>query len=181
MTNSITLLANAVTDITGPIQKQFHIEGNLFFSQLVSFIIVCFVLKKFAFGPLLAMLEQRKNRIAEGEEKLKRIEKQLSESEATTAAALEKANSDAKRLIEEAKESATLITEQKTQDAIVSAQNIISKAHEAAKSEQEQMVIELKRDFGRLVTLTTANVTGKILTEDDKGRINEEALSSIQG
>ena len=77
MTNSITLLANAVTDITGPIQKQFHIEGNLFFSQLVSFIIVCFVLKKFAFGPLLAMLEQRKNRIAEGEEKLKRIEKRL--------------------------------------------------------------------------------------------------------
>ena len=52
----------------------------------------------------MALLEQRKNRIAEGEEKLKRIEKQLAESEAMTAAALEKANEDAKRLIEEAKE-----------------------------------------------------------------------------
>ena len=40
---------------------------------------------------------------------------------------------------------------------------------------------ELKRDFGRLVTLTTANVTGKVLTEEDKGRINEEALATIQG
>ena len=40
---------------------------------------------------------------------------------------------------------------------------------------------ELKRDFGRLVTLTTANVTGKVLNDDDKARINDEALATIQG
>jgi len=42
------------------------------------------------------------------------------------------------------------------------------------------MVAELKRDFGRLVTLTTANVTGKVLSDDDKARINEESLAVIQ-
>lgn len=164
-----------------PIIENFGISPTLLVAQFINFILVILILKKFAFGPIQAMLEQRKNRIAEGEEKLKRIEKQLAESEATTAATLEKANEDAKRLIEEAKESATAITEQKTQEAIASAQSIVAKAKEAAQSEQEQMVTELKRDFGRLVTLTTANVTGKVLNDDDKTRINEEALATIQG
>ena len=164
-----------------PIIDSFGINTKFLVAQFINFILVIFVLKKFAFTPILAMLEQRKNRIAEGEEKLKRIEKQLAESEATKAATLEKANEDAKRLVEEAKESAAAIAEQKTQEAIASAQNIIAKAKEAAQAEQDQMVAELKRDFGRLVTLTTANVTGKVLNDDDKARINDEALATIQG
>ncbi len=160
--------------------QDFGVSVPLLVAQFINFVLVIFILKKFAFGPVQAMLEQRKNRIAEGEEKLKRIEKQLAESESTSAATLEQANADAKRIIEEAKEGATVMTEQKNQEAIASAQGIIAKAHEAAKSEQEQMVAELKRDFGRLVTLTTANVTGKVLSDEDKNRINEESLSAIQ-
>lgn len=174
----MTILAGgAVTEIL----PKFGIWAPFFVAQLINFILVIFVLKKFAFGPILEMLELRKKRIADGEEKLKRIEKQLAESEATTAAALEKANADAKRLIDEAKESAASIIQEKTQEASASAKNIIEKAREATQSEQEQMVAELKRDFGRLVTLTTANVTGKVLTNSDKARINKEALTEIQG
>ena len=190
MINIFTTIAGATPEqpgkleelagIGGEIATKFGLHPNLLISQIVAFLIVCFVLKTFAFKPLLTILEQRKSRIAEGEEKLKRIEKQLAESESTSAATLEQANADAKRIIEEAKEGATAMTEQKNQEAIASAQGIIAKAHEAAKSEQEQMVAELKRDFGRLVTLTTGNVTGKVLSDEDKNRINEESLSVIQ-
>jgi len=158
----------------------FHVNWPYFMAQLINFIIVILVLKKFAFGPIQAMLEQRKNRIAEGEEKLKRIETQLAESEERTAAAIEEANSTAKRLIGEAQESAAAISEKKTQEAIASAQNILAKAEEAAKAERSQMVAELKQDFGSLVSATTANVTGKILNDDDNKRINEEALIAIE-
>jgi len=174
-----TILAaegNVITQLT----EKFGISWPLFIAQVVNFIIVLFVLKKFAFGPIQAMLEQRKNRIAEGEEKLKRIETQLSESEERTAAAIEEANVTSKRLIDEAKESAASLSEQKTQEAIASAQGILSKAESAAKSERDQMVAELKQDFGRLVAATTANVTGKVLNEDDNKRINEEAVASIE-
>ena len=173
-----TILAaegNVITQLT----EKFGISWPLFIAQVVNFIIVLFVLKKFAFGPIQAMLEQRKNRISEGEEKLKRIETQLAESEERTAAAIEEANSTAKRLIDEAKESAASLSEQKTQEAIASAQGILSKAEEAAKAERTQMVAELKQDFGRLVAATTASVTGKVLNDDDNKRINEEAVASI--
>jgi F-type H+-transporting ATPase subunit b len=157
----------------------FHVNWPYFIAQLINFIIVIFVLKKFAFGPIQAMLEQRKNRISEGEEKLKRIETQLAESEERTTAAIEEANSTAKRLIDEAKDSAASLSEQKTQEAIASAQGILAKAEDAAKAERAQMVAELKQDFGRLVAATTAGVTGKVLTDEDKKRINEEAVASI--
>ena len=175
----ITLIASGgiISDLTEP----FGVSWLAFGFQVINFIIVVIVLKKFAFGPIMAMLEQRSKRIAEGEEKLKRIETQLAESEQRTTAALDKANADAKRLVEEAKESAATLSEEKTQEAIAKAQGILEKAQANAKAERDQMVTELKQDFGRLVAATTASVTGKVLTDDDNKRINQEALASVEG
>ena len=138
-----------------------------------------FILKKFAFGPIGEILAQRRERIAAGEEKLKRIEQQLAESEATTAAAIAKANEDALRLINEAKEGAAAFTEQKSQEAIAQAQQILAKAEAAGNADRERISAELKREFGRLVAATTSQVTGKVLTSEDQHRINEEALSKV--
>jgi len=183
----ITLLATtaeAVAENPGimeTIQKTFGLNGPFFFAQVINFFLVVFVLKKFAFGPIQTMLEQRRIRIAEGEEKLKRIEKQLADSEATTAAAIAKANDEAVRLINEAKEGAHAFSEQKAQEAIAQAQSILTKAEAAAKADRDQLGAELKREFGRLVAATTAQVTGKVLTADDQKRINEDALAKVEG
>ena len=162
------------------IQKSFDLGGWFFVAQLINFFIVILVLKKFAFGPIQAMLEQRRTRIAEGEEKLKQIELQLAQSEQTTAAAIAKANEEAIRLVNEAKQGASAFTEQKAQEAIAQAQQILAKAEAAAKADRERLGLELKREFGRLVAATTAQATGKILTADDQRRINETALAEVE-
>lgn len=178
----ITLIAEAAEPgVFENIQKTFGLHGAFFAAQVVNFFLVILVLKKFAFGPIQAMLEQRRTRIAEGEEKLKRIEKQLAESEETTAAAIAKANDDAKRLIEEAKEGAQAFSEQKAQEAISQAQQILAKAEAAAKADRDRLHAELKGQFGRLVTQTTSQVTGKVLTDADQKRINDEALAKVEG
>lgn len=166
--------------VAGEIMKTFKIDATLFISQCVSFLIVAFLLKKFAFGPIQAMLEERRAKIAEGEEKLKRIEKQLADSEATTAAAIAKANDEAVRLINEAKQGAAAFSEQKSQEAISQAQQILAKAEAAAKADRDRLSNELKREFGRLVAATTSQVTGKVLTADDQKRINEDALAKVE-
>ncbi|MCB1131839.1 MAG: F0F1 ATP synthase subunit B [Verrucomicrobiae bacterium] len=178
----ITILAAAGdASVLDTIQKTFGLNTPFFIAQVINFLLVVFILKKFAFGPIQAMLEQRRLRIAEGEEKLKRIEKQLAESEATTAAAIAKANEDANRLIEEAKTSAAVLSEQKAQEAIAQAQQILTKAEAAAKADRERISAEIKREFGRLVAATASQVTGKVLNEDDQKRINEEALAKVEG
>lgn len=182
----ITLLASTAeaaaehSGILETIQKTFGLNGPFFIAQVINFILVIIILKKFAFGPIQAMLEQRRNRIAEGEEKLKRIEKQLAESEANTAAAIAKANDEAVRLINEAKEGAHAYSEQKAQEAIAQAKNILEKAEAAAKADRDRLNSELKREFGRLVATTTAQVTGKVLSAEDQQRINEDALAKVE-
>ncbi len=175
----MTLLAAAASGdgVLGP----FGFSWPLFFAQVINFILVVLVLKKFAFGPIQQMLEQRRARIAEGEEKLKRIEKQLAESEEQTAAAIAKANDEAKRLIDEARSSAAALSEAKAQEAVDHAQQILAKAEAAARAERQQIAAELKKEFGHLVAATTAQVTGKVLTADDKTRINQEALAKVEG
>ena len=162
------------------ITSTFGVHWSLFISQLVSFLIVCFVLKKFAYGPIMDMLAQRQKRIADGEAKLTEIEQKLADSEKTTADLIEKANADAQRLIEEAKESAAALSEKKAQEAVSQAQSIISKAEEAAKAERASMAAELKQEFGRLVVATTSQVSGKVLSDDDQSRLNQEAIATLQ-
>lgn len=159
--------------------KTFELKWPYFIAQVVNFFLVIFVLKKFAFGPIQEMLEQRRQRIADGEEKLAKIEKDMAESEKRVQEQLDKANDDAKRLIEEAKESAAKLGEKETQKAIASAQNILAKAEEAAKAERELMKAEIKAEFGKLVTAATSQVTGKTLTDDDQRRINEESMTTL--
>lgn len=187
MFNAMHILAAAseaggesLADKAGKVVKTFHIEWALFGAQWITFILVAILLKKFAFGPVQKILEQRRSRISEGEAKLTKIEQQLAESEKTTAAAIAKANEDAVRLINEARTSAVALSEQKAQEAIANAQQILAKAEAAAKTERAAIAAELKKEFGRLVTATTTQVTGKILTADDQTRINQEALATVE-
>ena len=180
--NILVLAAAAATEAEGgnvasEISKSFHIYPVTFICQLVNFLIVCVVLRKFAFGPVRAMLDARKKRIADGEAKLVEIEKQIAESEQRTQEAAQEAN---ERLIDEAKASAILLGEKKAQEASAEAKGIIAKAEEAARAERDKLRSELRKEFGRLVVNTTTQVTGKVLDEEDQKRINEEAMAGVE-
>lgn len=179
----ISLLAVAAENpgVLENISKTFGLNTPFFIAQVVNFVLVIIVLKVFAFGPIQKMLEERRARIAAGEEKIKLIERQLADSVETTAAAISKANDEAVRMVTEAKQGAAAFTEQKAQEAISSAQQILAKAEAAAKADRERLTNELKREFGRLVATTTAQVTGKVLTAEDQKRINEDALAKVEG
>jgi len=173
-------VAENLKNVGADLQAQFQVHWQMLISQIIGFGIFAYALKKFAFGPIQEMLDMRKSRIAQGEENLKRIEQQLADSAATTAAAIAKANEDAKRLIEEARSGAEAFTEQKSKEALDKAQDIITKANAQAEADRQRISEEIKKEFGRLVAATTTQVTGKVLNDDDRRRINEESLSKVE-
>ena len=151
----------------------------LFFSQVISFAIVAFLLRRFAYKPILAVLEDRRRKIEEGQLNAEKIRKELAEAEKRYQEIVAKANADAQRMIDEARESAAHLSERKQQEAIASAAQIVAKAKEAAALEHERQMQTLKRELGRLVIDTTAKVTGKVLTSDDQKRLQEEAARQV--
>jgi len=157
----------------------FGLDWAKFISQVIVVLIVYAILAKFAFGPVLAMLEQRRKRIEDGEANLVKIREQLATAEEKVQSMLDEANRDAERLISEARESADALRDQKSQEAIKEAQQIIEKARAAAKVEHDNLMSSLKQEFGRLVTDATSKVTGKVLDEEDQKRINQETAGQV--
>jgi F-type H+-transporting ATPase subunit b len=181
--NSYLFLAQAAApsmlDSVKSIGQTFGFTWPAFLSNCVSFLLVCLVLQKFAYKPVVDMLETRREKIAEGLKNAERIKAELADAESKKADILTKANAEAQRMIEEARASAAAVGEKKTQQAIAEAEQIVAKAHEAARLEHDRMLAELKREVGHLVISTTEKVSGKILTPDDQRRINEETASQI--
>lgn len=159
--------------------KLFGVQWAPFGAQLFVILVVYLILNKYAFGPVMAVLEQRRRKIAEGEANLKKIKSDLAKAEERVQGMLNKANQDAERLITEARQSAEGVREQKTQAAIAEATQIIAKARETTKMERERVMSELKADFGRLVIGATSKVSGKVLNDGDQKRINEEVAGQV--
>ena len=157
----------------------FGWNWELFLSQVISFTIVAFLLRRFAYKPILAVLEDRRRKIEEGMLNAEKIRKELAEAEKRYQEILAKANADAQRMIDEARESSAHLAERKQQEAIAAAEQILAKAREASAIEHERTMTQLKRELGRLVVETTAKVTGKVLTPDDQRRLQDEAARTL--
>jgi F-type H+-transporting ATPase subunit b len=150
-----------------------------FIASLINFSIVLFVLWRFAYKPIFEMLAARRQKIADSVANADKIKSELTRTEADRQKILADAGDKANKLIDEARQAAARVRETETQKAIASAEQIVTKAREAAAQERAQMLASLKREVGRLVVQTTSTVTGKILTADDQKRLAEETEKQL--
>jgi F-type H+-transporting ATPase subunit b len=155
------------------------IQWKMLLAQTISFSVVFFVLWRFAYRPVFAMLEARRQKIAEAMSDADKIKVELAKTQADRNAVLAQAGDQANKLIEEARIAAARVREVETQKAIAAAEQIVTKSREAAAQDHARMLAELKREVGRLVVQTTATVTGKVLTPEDQKRLAEETEKQL--
>jgi F-type H+-transporting ATPase subunit b len=166
---------NTVTEIL----TQFGVTWPKFLAQLVLFVIVLFVLSRYAFDPILKVLEERRKRIEEGQLNAEKIKKQLAEAELRYQEVLRKANDDAQILVEESRKNNEAFTQREMERAVKESAAIVDRARAEIDSERTRMVDEVKREMVSLVIKTTATVAGKVLTAEDQKRLGEEAQKSL--
>ena len=177
--NSLVNLAAAQGNPVQQIVETFGLNWWLFLSQCISFSLVAFLLHKFAYQPILAVLEERRAKIAQSIENAAKTQQQLEEAKKTSDEILAKASSEAQRMVDEARSAAKNFRDRQEQQAIADAEQIVLKAREASRLERDQLLSELRREVARLVVSTTAKVSGKVLTADDHKRLSEEASREI--
>jgi F-type H+-transporting ATPase subunit b len=148
-------------------------------AQMVNFGIVLFILWKFAYRPVLKLLEDRRQRVAEAMANAEKAKADLARAEGARQEILNQANVQATKLIEEARAAAARVQEQETQKAIATAKDIVEKARQATEAEHARMLADLRREVGRLVVATTGRVVGKTLTPDDQQRLANEATREL--
>ncbi|HXT41298.1 MAG TPA: F0F1 ATP synthase subunit B [Candidatus Angelobacter sp.] len=181
MSHSI-LLADIGSDLARTAKgtaETFGLDLPHFVAQVISFSIVAFLLYKFAYKPILDVLEQRRQRIAEGLANAEKIKQELANAQTKAQEILNQASTQANRLIEEARGAAAKVLEVESQKAVATANDIITKARQASEAELARMKAELRREVGRLVVATAAKVTGNILTPEQQSRLAEDTASQL--
>ena len=168
-------LANAAQDTA----KTFGWSKEHFIAQCISFAIVAFLLHRFAYKPILKVLEERKQRIAEGLANADKIKVELASAQVKAQEILTQASAQATKAIEEARAAAAKVQEVETQKAIAAAGDIIAKARQASEAELVRMKAELRKEVGRLVVATSAKVTGNILTAEQQTRLAEDTNKQL--
>jgi F-type H+-transporting ATPase subunit b len=159
--------------------SELGIHWKILAAQTINFSIVLFVLWRFAYRPVFAMLEARRQKIADAMADADKIKVELAKTQADRRAVLAQAGDQANKLIEGARIAAARVREVETQKAIAAAEQIVTKAREATVQEHARTLAELKREVGRLVVQTTATVTGKVLTPEDQQRLAEETEKQL--
>lgn len=166
-------------DMISDTAKQFGVDWPHFIAQVFSFGIVAFLLHRLAYQPILRVLAERKQRIAEGLSNSDKIKTELARTEAARQEVLRKADEQANKMIEEARAAAARVQEQESQKAIAEALRIITKAKEEAAQIYTRSLADLKREIGHLVIDTTGKVVGKVLTPADQQKLAEETARQL--
>lgn len=175
----IFLIAAQSDSQIAQIARTFGVDWSHLGAQIISFSIVCAVLYKFAYQRIFAMLEQRRQQIALGIANAEKIKAELDKTESQRLEVIAQAHTQGAKFIEEARAAAARVQQEETNKAIAAAEQIMTKAHEAAAQDRDRMLAELKREVGNLVVQATTTVTGKILTAEDQRRLAEETSKQI--
>jgi F-type H+-transporting ATPase subunit b len=178
MMNVLTAQAVDSGGLVG-VATTFGVDWAHLLAQVASFCIVCFILYRFAYRPVLEMLEVRRQQIALGLAHAEQITAELARTEAQRQEVMAQAHAQANTFIGEARAAAASLRERETQKAVAAAEQIMIKGREAAALERDRMLAELKREVGRLVVQAATAVTGKILTSEDQRRLAEETAKQI--
>lgn len=157
----------------------FGITWPTLIAQMVNFCIVAIVLYKFAVKPIVATLDERQQKIADGLQYAEEMKAQLAAAERERAEKIKEAAVDAQRILNESREQSEEMIEQKTQEAAAQAEAIIRKASEATEQERKKMLTEVRQEVARLVVATSSKVLSRDLSDTEKSTFSESAAKEL--
>jgi len=155
------------------------IDWKLLVAQLVNFLIVLWVLRKFIYLPLLKFLEQRRERIEKSLKEAQRIEEAMIAMEVSKENTLTEARKQGQALIKEAQGEAEKQRQETLDRVRAEAEKVVAEAREKFVAEQAEAMRELRRESARLVTQALVKVIGKMPAESIDKKLVEEAVTEV--
>lgn len=159
--------------------KDFGVKPVLLIAQIVNFLILLFILKRFLYKPILKVLEERRRKIAEGLKNAEEIEQRLTKLEVDQKKQLQKAAAEAKDIIDEAGKNADKIIAEAHLKAGRDIDKLIGQSQAHMRLEREKLYQQIRAEVADLVATSLRKVTGKVVTEKDKKELIEKSLKDI--
>lgn len=152
----------------------FHIDIKLVVAQLVNFAIVFFVLKKFAYGPMMKLMNDRTEKIEKGIKDAENAGKKIAEIAEKEKEVLVEAKKQAQEIVSKAEAVALKNKEEIIAEAKAQSEKILADSAKKIEQEKNQMMQEVKGQIADLVVSATSKlIEEKVDSAKDKELIEK--------
>ena len=143
-------------------------DFGLIFWMTVSFLIVVFLMRKFAWGPILSSLKERETSIEDALNQAKKAKEDVANMKAENERILQEARNERDKMLKEAREAKDAIVNEARSKAQVEGDRIITIARETIQNEKMAAVTELKNQVATLSIEIAEKVIRQQLSNDEK-------------
>jgi len=155
-------------------------DPGLFFWTIAVFLSLLFLLKKFAWGPLLAALEERQAGIRKSLDDADKAKRELAEVRTKASTLIGKARMEADAILSEARADGARIREEVRDSAQQEAQAIVRNSRQQIQLERDRAVSELRQQAVDLSVLIASKLIRRNLTREDNAALIDDALRQIE-
>lgn len=152
---------------------------GLIFWTLLAFLIVFFILKKFAWKPILSSLKQREEGIADAISTAEKIKAEMAAMKNENEIILNQAREERSRMIKEAKETSDKMINEAKERARTEYDRILADAQLSIQQQKNAALIEVKNQVGKLVIEVSEKVLRRELA--NKGEQESYIKSLAEG
>ena len=157
-----------------------QLDPGLFIWTILTFLVLLFVLGKFAWKPLLKLLKEREELIRSSLEDAEKAQVELARLNAEGEDIVNKARSEAQTILSEGKAAATKLKDETLLSAKEQANSIIAEAENQIKIEKDKAISEIKSEVVELSLSITEKLITKNISKDDNKVIIEESLRNVK-
>ena len=157
-----------------------QVEPGLFIWTILVFVVLLTLLKKFAWGPLLAALEERQEGIRKSLDDAAQARKELEQVQSDAEAILVKARAEADSILSETRSDAANIRDDLRQQAQNEAQSIVQNAERQIQLETDRAVLQIREEAVELSLSIASKLIRRNLTKEDNQALIDEALKQVE-
>jgi F-type H+-transporting ATPase subunit b len=149
-------------------------------AQLLIFLVMLGVLYRFAWGPLLRILNERRARIQQGVEATERAKQELEAAERERQAKLEEARREAQAMLDRIAKQAEDLRKELEAKARAQAEALTAKARAEIQQEREKAMQDLRSQVADLAVMAAGRIIGESLDAKKHRELIERAIEEAE-
>lgn len=154
-------------------------DPGLFLWTILTFLVLLGLLAKFAWKPLLAVLDQRQEMIRKSLDDAEKARQKLEQLQQKSKEILSEARAEAQSIVSKSRTEAERLKAELREKAKAEADSILSNAEKQIQLETEKAISQIRTDVADLSHLIASKLIGKNLSKEDDEALIEESLKQI--
>jgi F-type H+-transporting ATPase subunit b len=156
-----------------------EVRPGLMVWTIVCFLVVLFVLKRYAFGPIQQMLDDRREKIRTAIDEADSAREEARNLLEEHRKLIGQAKSDAEGILADARKVADASAARAREETEADRQRRLEETRRQIEQATHQALGEIRQEVGKLSIAAAEKITRKSLTQDDHQRLIDEALAEL--